>query len=180
MGIREGNLPRLIEAPYQPYKTEQGAAHHVAGLMADKFVYVRDQFSRYGQEYARSVQLSLPPPGYDHWPGRADVVQQLRDTGSITDDCDGHAFACVYGMTDLGFKSRVLLGWAHFYNGQGWVREYHAVCETEQGWVLDNMALGEVLWWGARHFAGFEKDQMSGFFEQGEVLQWVKCKPPQR
>jgi hypothetical protein len=179
MAVREDNLPRLIDPlPYQPYKAEQGAAHHVAGLMADKFIYVRDQFSVYAEAYTKAHGLAIAPPEYDHWPGRVEVVQQLRNTGNIRDDCDGHAFACVYGMTDLGFRSRVLLGWANFFDGQAWRREYHAVCETEQGWVLDNMALGEVLWWGAKHFAGFEKDRMSGYFEQGELLQWTYCKRP--
>lgn len=132
--------------------TERAATQTVANLMRERFTYKYD-------------------PPIDTWPTRAQIERMMAELGKIHDDCDGHAFACVYALADLGIKARVVLCWV-----EPPINEYHAVCETEAGYVLDNRFLGDVLTWGDSPLCEYTRDRMSGYFEFGEVAMWHHVK----
>lgn len=132
---------------------EYDGALYVARWLESVFTYAEDMPRADGRS--------------DRWPTRAEVEAQIHGTGRLIDDCDGHAFAAVYALADLGIKARVVLGWTE---PPGNV--YHAICETAGGWVIDNRHPGQVLTWDSPQINRYVRDAMSGFFEFGEVAQW--------
>jgi predicted transglutaminase-like cysteine proteinase len=111
----------------------------------------------------RVFEYKADPWNADHWMGRDEVEWQIVKTGQLVGDCDDHAFCAVYALADLGIPARVVLCWTE-------TGEYHAVCESKSGWVLDNRRLGVVETWET--LRDYRRDRMSGFFEFGEVAQW--------
>lgn len=145
------------------YQTEYEAAVAVARWQAAVFMYVSDP-----------ERIDRRPA--DRWPPRAEIENLFRGTGKVRDDCDGGAFAAVYAMADLGFKARVLMGWTEPYrHADGKIlSEYHMVCETDLGYVIDTRFPGRVLTWEDQ--PKFTRDRMSGFFEFGEIAKWCSVK----
>jgi transglutaminase-like putative cysteine protease len=142
----------LIPLKVQPHLSELGRAEVVSAWLRRVFDYTADD--------------ALPG---DEWPTRAELEAEVDATGRIAGDCDDHAFAAVFALADLGVKARVMLVWT---------REggYHAVCETEAGWVLDNRHPQRVLVWSDREICDYTRDKASGFFEFGEAAQWNTVK----
>lgn len=136
------------------HATELDAAQEVASYLAARFVYTPDEKNAGCDE---------------HWRSREEIEAKLLGDGALHDDCDGHAMAAVYLLADLGVKARVVLCWCEPGSGPN---PYHAVCETESGYVLDNRDLGRVLTWSDRPLNEYTRDRMSGFFEFGEVGKW--------
>lgn len=130
--------------------SELDVCEAVASWLAKRFVYTSD------------------PAGTDHWRSRSEIAAQLK-TGELRDDCDGYAYAALYGLADHGIKARLVLCWTEPGSG---ANPYHAVCESESGYVLDNRNLGLVLTWKDRPLCDYTRHQMSGFVEFGEVGLW--------
>lgn len=107
----------------------------------------------------------------DHWRSREEIAAQLK-AGVLKGDCDDWAWAAVYGMADHGIKARVILCWCEPGSGPN---PYHAVAESEKGYVLDSRFPGLVLTWADHPLCEYAKDKMSGFSEFGES-QWHSVK----
>ena len=141
-----------------PGLSEREIAQKVSTFLARLFVYTPDKLTERDPE--------------DYWRSRSEIAEQIR-SGELHDDCDGHAFAAVYGLADHGIRARVVLCWTEPGSG---ANPYHAVCETEKGYVLDNRFPGQVLSWADEPLCLYARDRMSGFFEFGEVAQWHSIK----
>lgn len=126
-----------------------GATKVVANWLRDVFDYVPDP---------------LRPDGLmDEWPTRAEVEAKLAaNNGRLPGDCDDHAFAAGLALADLGVRARVVL--CYIETGG-----YHAVCEDELGYVIDNRYPGRVLTWPELERIGYRRDRMSGYFAFGET-----------
>lgn len=133
--------------------SEREAAQAVATYLAKHFTYMPDKLQEGGHE--------------DFWRSRSEIAEQLRSAGTLHDDCEGYAFAAVYGLADHGVKARVVLCWV-----EPPINSYHAVCETERGYVLDCRFPGQILSWADVPLCIYTRDRMSGFFEFGEVADW--------
>lgn len=130
----------------------------IVDWLAHHFQYLSDQ-----------EQYKVP----DVWPTREDVSASLeKNEGVLVGDCDDHAFAAVFLCKDVAdLKARVVLCYVE-------TGDYHAVCETEQGWVLDNRFPGRLHTWDELERTGYKRDKMSGFFEYGDADRWVSCASP--
>lgn len=125
----------------------------VAQYLARKFVWKADKFTCGREDYWRSCE----------------EIAELLKGDTFEDDCDGYSYAAVYGLAGHGVKARIILCWTE--DGG-----YHAVCESEKGYVLDCRNLGLVLTWSDRPLCDYVRDRMSGFAEFGEVGEWTKVK----
>ena len=117
----------------------------------------------------RRFRYTPDPKGRDHWRHREEIESAIRTNGGeLQDDCDGHAFAAVYALADLGIKARVMTG----YDENG---GYHAVAVTENGYVIDNRYPDQIITLNTKDpngFPAFAPENMSSFVEFGEVGQW--------
>lgn len=115
----------------------------------------------------------------EEWPTRAEIEGQFYGTGRIRDDCDGHAFAAVYALADLGVKARVVTCMTEPAAGDDGqvVPRGHMVAETEAGLVLDNRYPDQFMTWDQlERGIGYRRMAMSGFFEFGEVGAWHEAR----